>query len=307
MLASEDRIIEVSIMFQSYVAGQSRHWRRSERHSARDLFIVALEANETLSYSRFKRGHAQSFVTAAVQRNRATEFTGTKEEILVPAKMAQETYSAFEKLYEKRKRDDPHGSHRMFWASDGKPMCQKMMDLRDGAPCRGFTVARIAREIHRRTPMKKVVVFAPDGICFDRCREALQDTPGGLAAFNDDTPSAERRRILGTFVVVDQLESDKTNPRVLLIPFSHAAGHNFQYVSCETILAAPLYIGDDAVPAAANEQQAIGRVFRSGQREKVTVHRVILVGPRSEETMDGMLTARNTNKFTIEAATSAGM
>ena len=55
---------------------------------------------------------------------------------------------------------------------------------------------------------------------------------------------------------------------------------------------------------AAYEQQAIGRVFRSGQRRDCIVHRVLLAGPNGEKTIDHKIWEQNTDKHNIEAATS---
>ena len=38
-------------------------------------------------------------------------------------------------------------------------------------------------------------------------------------------------------------EEDQRRPRVLLLSFQHAAGHNFQYVSRDAVLFAPLDCG----------------------------------------------------------------
>ena len=108
-------------------------------------------------------------------------------------------------------------------------------------------------------------------------------------------------------MMLDQLESDRKRPRVLILPFAHAAGHNFQYVSSHVILFAPLYEGEDAVAATAKEQQAMGRVFRPGQRSPVQVYRIVLQGPKGEATLDREMIARNRDEKTIQAATSANV
>ena len=94
---------------------------------------------------------------------------------------------------------------------------------------------------------------------------------------------------------------------MLLLPFEHAAGHNFQYVSHHVVLFAPLWRGDDPVAATAKEQQAIGRVFRPGQKQAVVVHRIVLKGPGGEDTLDKEMIARNRDPKTIQAATSSSI
>eukprot|EP00942_MAST-04A_sp_MAST-4A-sp1_P009687 g9687.t1 len=66
----------------------------------------------------------------------------------------------------------------------------------------------------------------------------------------DDTKPAEtRREIIRLYSSIDISDGDRLNPRVLLLPFSHAAGHNFQYVGKDVILYAPLWKASDPVEA----------------------------------------------------------
>ena len=173
-------------------------------------------------------------------------------------------------------------------------------------PERALKVANVVSEIYNQDNVGKIVVFAPDDPeAFRNICVALRAAKvGGISCFDDLTSSSERREILRVFQSVDQLETDIHNPRVLVLPFSHAAGHNFQYVSCQVVLCAPLWLGN-AVRSCANEQQAIGRVFRPGQRKQVCqVHRVLLAGPRGEKTIDHSIHQQNTDVHNIEAATS---
>ena len=91
----------------------------------------------------------------------------------------------------------------------------------------------------------------------------------------------------------------------MLLPFSHAAGHNFQYVGKDVILYAPLWKASDPVEAIAREQQAIGRVFRSGQVNSVNVYRFLLTHEKDKTfDIDDMIFQQNTKKENIEAACS---
>ena len=121
----------------------------------------------------------------------------------------------------------------------------------------------------------------------------------------DDKKSAEtRREIIRLYSSIDISESDQYNPRVLLLPFSHAAGHNFQYVGKDVILFAPLWKAVDPVEAIAREQQAIGRVFRSGQANEVDVYRLLLESDKAEFDVEKMIYELNTDRKNIEAACS---
>ena len=76
--------------------------------------------------------------------------------------------------------------------------------------------------------------------------------------------------------------------------FDKSSALNLQYVSRHVIFYAPLW-GDDegGVHAAANEQQAIGRVMRIGQVR--VVHRLGAIGPKNQPTIDQLVVARNTS------------
>jgi hypothetical protein len=75
MLSSETRTTELAALVGgSYICGGARHWRRMERASGRDIFLECQEVAASREYRALRRQHAQQFVTAAVQRNKAVEF-----------------------------------------------------------------------------------------------------------------------------------------------------------------------------------------------------------------------------------------
>jgi site-specific DNA-cytosine methylase len=301
MLSSEDRVIELASMFRSYCLGQAKHWRKAERASRRDLFLQQLDSEGSLSYASARRSHSQAFVTSAVQRNRADEFTGTKVEIVHSVQMSPRTAQELKRLspsslYAVGLKADEH-VERNFSAIN---------DLRERSLNRAEKVAQVCAEIYARDAVGKIVVFAADDRkAFKNVCDALRRADvGGVDFFDDATDAEARRAMLRKFQARDQLESDRANARVLVLPFSHAAGHNFQYVSCEVVLCAPLWLGDP-IRSCANEVQAIGRVFRSGQsRSECNVHRVLLVGPNGAQTIDHSIHRQNTDVRNVEAATS---
>uniref|UniRef100_A0A7S1N9W5 Helicase C-terminal domain-containing protein n=1 Tax=Eutreptiella gymnastica TaxID=73025 RepID=A0A7S1N9W5_9EUGL len=91
---------------------------------------------------------------------------------------------------------------------------------------------------------------------------------------------------------------------VLLLSFECAAGLNLQTCSHNVILYAPLFSRSDPVAAVAKEQQAIGRVWRYGQTQKVKVHRLVLQGPKGKPTVDQALIARNTDAELLQQASN---
>jgi hypothetical protein len=316
MLSSEARVTELAsccaLNGGVYIMGGARHWRRLEHASAFDLFLFALKGGTTARARKRRWEHAQDYITTAVQRNRAAEFKGKKSLKMIVAKMSDRTDKEFRDL-EKQERLNSRFCASWNGISSVNGL-SKFLRLSASAPSRAQALVDTIKKIQKDELLKKnemqnkIVVFAPvSSGAFDVAVKALKTIPGGVCYFDDSTDAAERRRILTEFSQVDQLETDRKRPRVLILPFAHAAGHNFQYVSRHVILFAPLYEGDDAVAATAKEQQAIGRVFRPGQRSPVQVYRIILKGPKGEATLDREMIARNQDEKTIQAATSANV
>ena len=98
--------------------------------------------------------------------------------------------------------------------------------------------------------------------------------------------------------------SGEARASVLLLSFECAAGLNLQTCSHNVVLYAPLFSRSDPVAAVAKEQQAMGRVWRYGQTHDVTVHRLVLEGPRGEDSVDRLLIARNTDPTFLQQASN---
>lgn len=98
---------------------------------------------------------------------------------------------------------------------------------------------------------------------------------------------------------------DPERPLVLLISFDYSSALNLQKVSHNVVLYSPLW-GEDAegVHAAANEQQAIGRVLRLGQTQDVVVHRIVAVGPKGQSSIEQRIVERNTGQEVTQQATN---
>ena len=88
----------------------------------------------------------------------------------------------------------------------------------------------------------------------------------------------------------------------LLLSFGQASGFNLQYSSHDVILYSPLHNPSDPVSAVATEQQAIGRCFRHGQTRGVTVHRLLVRGPKGQLGIEDALCTFNTTPANIVAA-----
>jgi len=97
-------------------------------------------------------------------------------------------------------------------------------------------------------------------------------------------------------------------PRVLLLSFEDGAGLNLQHGCHHVVLYAPLAgssnNSDDVVMDVGKEQQSIGRLRRPGQGHTVVVHRLVLQGPNSEDTVERALTNRNDDESLIAQASN---
>lgn len=57
--------------------------------------------------------------------------------------------------------------------------------------------------------------------------------------------------------------------------------------------------------ASSNEQQAIGRVIRTGQTQDVVLHRLVAVGPSMQKTIEQRIVERNTSKEVTQRVVNA--
>ena len=113
-----------------------------------------------------------------------------------------------------------------------------------------------------------------------------------------------RFQVVSWFRHEDCTDEDRKRPRVLLLDFSQAAGHNLQKASHNVIIYDPYYTGSDAVGDASVEEQAIGRVKRQGQLRDVTVTRIVVQSPEGQDCVDKWIVERNTDPEVLAAATS---
>ena len=102
----------------------------------------------------------------------------------------------------------------------------------------------------------------------------------------------------------------KNKCRVLLLAYEDGAGLNLQHGCHHVVLYAPLagsgHDQDQIIGAVGKEQQSIGRVRRAGQLHAVTVHRIVLDGPKGERTLDRMLCERNQRDEYVKCSTNVG-
>ena len=101
MLSTVERCTELASMCGgTYVCGATKHWRNMERASGRDLFLEDLDSAYFASgaYRSRRFDHAQRYIKTSVQRNRTTEYTGSKSLNIIPVQMTAATYAEMKKL-----------------------------------------------------------------------------------------------------------------------------------------------------------------------------------------------------------------
>jgi hypothetical protein len=117
------------------------------------------------------------------------------------------------------------------------------------APERKQALIALLNRLHEEDPDTKIAVFAASGAAFEAARAALEGEDMDDCEDEALVPTAHAATVVGQnrtvveFGQKDVIAADKLRPRVLLLSFDHAAGHNFQYVSRDVVLFAPLWNG----------------------------------------------------------------
>lgn len=296
MLSNEARVTEMaSLMGGVYIMGAQQHWRGMERASLRDQFLKAQEPEPSTHYRAQSRAHAQSYVSASFQRNRVEQKNLPNCVVITEnAQLKPKAADAYRKCLAEAEIDTNNFSPDL----DAIPevIRQKLLDHVAATEERGQALQQIIKKIHKAKGVHvKVTVFAADGCAASAAREAMNDAGLKFTAFKDKDFRA--------FAHADLTDADRALPRIALLTFDQAAGLNLQHSCSHVVLFAPLYTGTDPVPSCAKEQQAIGRVLRDGQKQEVFVYRIILKGPRGQNTVDTQVLIRNTKESTIQAVT----
>ena len=101
--------------------------------------------------------------------------------------------------------------------------------------------------------------------------------------------------LLAAAMTVEALELLRINSYVELLQANakHISGGQLTWARIAGIV----------IAAVGKEQQSIGRVRRAGQPHSVTVHRIVLEGPKGEKTLDRGLCERNQDEELIKQST----
>lgn len=316
LLDSSNRVIELAnLMGNTYICGLSGHWRKLEKESMRDIFLCNyLEPQQGREVRKAVFDCSQGYLDIACCRNKTGEEMDGIEKIIekCPINMTEEE----KVLYCKSQKGIPAAKQSLsikpedFEDANISPFLRQNASLKS----RGKKLVEICKNILKKDAKTKIIVFT-DGSCFagEAACKFLRDDPeiGGCTSLSPYDSNEIKNEKISWYQNADATEEDKKRPRVLVLHFEHCAGLNLQSECNNLILFAPLYTGSggtssDAVADVSTELQAIGRVFRAGQKKnKVYVYKIIVNGPNGEETLDGQMLRRNEDKETESMAVNA--
>ena len=318
LLSSVARITELaSLCAGTYVTGASAHWRTVERASSRDLFLRYHDSVATRLYQSESVRAAQEFVRVATRRNVVEEDQNIKcahKECVVRLK----ANSPFERRVDVISRSKDVRVNGLCPDSEaiGETTWLELAQLAAEADERIDALHDCVKGIHKAEPLAKVLVFAPSS-GFGKAKKAVEKLGATLKVPTTViTPGENQEAAAMQVLAFDEpppLEATsyyRTQCRVLLLAYEDGAGLNLQHGCHHVVLYAPLAgHGSDQeqiISAVGKEQQSIGRVRRAGQTQDVTVHRIMLDGPRGERTLDRKLCERNQDKGLISRSTNIG-
>jgi hypothetical protein len=307
LLSSETRITELAALCAgTYVTGSAAHWRMMERASTRDVFLRYHESASSLLYLGERTRAAQAYISTAVQRNKIdTELKHIKlSAVTVPFKLGAK--SEYARLL--AARAEYKGSFAPPFSDATDAGWADLQRALAAEPSRQQALRDTIDRIHEADAWTKVVVFAPGGAAFDSAHAALKKLGRPIlaaeAASDGASDGASVGEKLDLFSQRDEAYvKDASRPLVLLMSFDQSSALNLQKVSHNVIFYAPLWGEDaDGVHASSNEQQALGRVIRTGQPKDVVLHRIVAVGPAGQKTIEDLIIQRNTSKEAMAAA-----
>lgn len=316
LLDSCDRVIDLAnLMGNTYIIGLSSHWRRLEKESSRDIFLENyLEPKQGREVRKAIYEKCQAYLDVASCRNKTGE---EMEGIELNTEECHVKMTEEEKiLYCKGQKGIPPAKQSLSITPEDFEDISIAPFLIQNAKLesRGKKLVEICKKILREDKQTKIIVFT-DGRTHAgeaACQFLRSDKDiGGCTSLTREDSNEMKNEKISWYQNADATEKDRKRPRVLVLHFEHCAGLNLQSECHNLILFAPLYTGDggaesDPVGDASTELQAIGRVYRAGQRRnKVNLYKIIVSGPNGEETIDKQIFRRNTDEENVAMATNA--
>mmetsp|Transcript_18227 Transcript_18227/g.26821 ORF Transcript_18227/g.26821 Transcript_18227/m.26821 type:complete len:2370 (-) Transcript_18227:73-7182(-) len=302
LLETEARVTELAnLMGGTYLTGSAHHWRKEERESGRDLFLNQQAGTRSREYRCAIQAACHSYVKEACQRNR-----GAKLEVKLDRRQHSVNMSSSdgETFLKSISTSEKESSYSVSPDQLGEK-ASNALAVTTSSTARHHALHNIIDSIQDTEPDTKIIVFSNTFFGgYKSALAALAKSKKEFCHISESNSVIEQNEIISWFRHIDVTDEEKLRPRILLLSFEQAAGHNLQEACHHVIMFDPMYSGADAVADASVEEQAVGRVMRQGQKNDVTVTRIILKGPKGERCFDDWIVERNLDDDVLRAATS---
>lgn len=290
-----------NLMGGTYLTGSAHHWRKEERESGRDIFLNQQEeGSKSREYRCAIQESCHTYVREACQRNRG-------EKLLVNLERKQKVVNMSEADGAKFLRAIKEVNLESFSITPDQlgDKASNGLTVTASSTARHSALVEIIESILANEPDTKIVIFANAVYGgYKSALSALQSSDRKFSHVDENHSVLEQNEIISWFRHTDATKEDKLRPRILLLSFNQAAGHNLQEACHNVIMFDPMYSGSDAVADASVEEQALGRVMRQGQTNDVTCYRILVKGPNGERCLDDTIVERNLDEDVLRAATS---
>ena len=263
------------------------------------MFLSQTESVFSREYRCTVQSAAHKYVHEACQRNRGEALPVKLKREQMCVNMSPEEGKKF--LAEARKLElDDYGLNVDHLGEKSDVFLQ----ITASSASRQKALVRAVGSILEKNPSTKIIVFATTAGYESACA-ALESSEFGFCKVSNTQDSVERQNeIISWFRHLDLNEEERHRPRILVLDFVQAAGHNLQAAIADVVFYDPVYTSPDAVADVSTEEQALGRVYRQGQTRDVTCIRIVVNGPNGEKCLDDWMVSRNTSPSNIQAATS---
>ena len=285
----------------TYLTGSAHHWRKEERESGRDIFLNQQEeGSKSREYRCAIQESCHTYVREACQRNRG-------EELLVKLERKQ-TFVNMSPADGKKFLTAIKETNLESYSITPDQLGEKAgngLTVTASSSARHSALFDIIDGIQADESHTKIIIFANAVYGgYESALSALKSSGRKFSNVDDSHSVLEQNEIISWFRHTDATDEDRARPRILLLSFNQAAGHNLQEACHHVIMYDPMYSGSDAVADASVEEQALGRVMRQGQTDDVTCHRILVRGPDGERCLDDIIVERNLDEDVLRAATS---
>eukprot|EP00584_Thalassiosira_punctigera_P025640 CAMPEP_0172555300 /NCGR_PEP_ID=MMETSP1067-20121228/58342_1 /TAXON_ID=265564 ORGANISM="Thalassiosira punctigera, Strain Tpunct2005C2" /NCGR_SAMPLE_ID=MMETSP1067 /ASSEMBLY_ACC=CAM_ASM_000444 /LENGTH=2498 /DNA_ID=CAMNT_0013343815 /DNA_START=188 /DNA_END=7684 /DNA_ORIENTATION=+ len=302
LLETEARVTELAnLMGGTYLTGSAHHWRKEERESGRDIFLNQQEeGSKSREYRCAIQESCHAYVQEACQRNRGEQLVVKLEREQKVVSMSEADGAKFLSAIKETNLESYSITPDQLGDKVGNGLT-----VTASCTARHSALFEIIDSIQADEPDTKIIIFANAVYGgYKSALSALQCSRRKFSHVDENHSVLEQNEIISWFRHMDATEEDRIRPRILLLSFNQAAGHNLQEACHNVIMFDPMYSGSDAVADASVEEQALGRVMRQGQTDDVTCYRILVKGPSGERCLDDIIIERNLDEDVLRAATS---